>query len=198
MKLDRYLSTSSNLFGENRLLKFVVLALGCATVLNTCGMMRAQQMEKVVIVPTTVTEKMWIAGDQASEEYIKQFVRDAAGLYLTFHPANVRQNFSELLKLYHPTEFGAARKSLYDLADRIEESKASSAFYLTKLLNDEKKHQLEITGVKTMIISEKVTEQAVRNYVLEYKIESGKFSIVRFMEKTAYEKAKTEENNEKK
>lgn len=198
MKLDRYLSAASNLYGENRLLKFVVVALGCATVLNTCGIMRAQQMEKVVIVPTTVTEKMWITGDKASEAYVRQFTRDAVNLYLTYHPANARQNFNELLKLYHPTEFDVAKKSLYDLADRIEESRASSAFYINKLVNDETKKQLEIWGVRTMVINGKVTEDASKIYILEYKIESGKFSIIRFMEKVAYENEKTEVNNAKK
>lgn len=198
MNLNRYLSTASNLFGENRLLKFVVVALGCATVLNTCSMMRAQQMEKIVFVPTIVNEKMWISGDKASEEYIKQFARDVTSLYLTYNPANVRQNFSDLLKLYYPSEFPSAQRTLYDLASRIEESKASSAFYITKLLNDEIKRHLEITGVRTMIINDKVTEQEIKYYVLEYKIESGKFSILRIMEKKAYEIAKSEEKHEKK
>lgn len=198
MKLDRYLSAASNLFGENRLLKFVVVALGCATVLNTCGMMRAQQMEKVVLVPTTANEKMWIAGDKASDEYVKQFTRDAVNLYLTYHPANARKNFNDLLKLYYPTEFESTKKNLYDLADRIEDSKAASAFYVSKLVNDEKKHRLEISGVKTMIMNDKVTEQSIKDYILEYRIESGKFAIIRFMEKTAYESAKTEEKNAKK
>lgn len=198
MRLDRYLSSASNLFGENRLLKFAVVALGCATVLNTCGMMRAQQMEKIVIVPSVVTERMWISGDKASEEYIKEFARDATNLYLTYHPANVRTNFNELLKMYYPSEFEYAKKSLYDLAGRIEESKASSAFYISKLLNDEKRHRLELTGVRSMIISDKVTEQSVKEYVLEYKIESGKFSILRFMDKAAFESAASEDKNAKK
>lgn len=198
MRLDHYLSTSSNLFGENRLLKFVVLAIGCTTVLNTCGMIRAQQMEKIVLVPSTVNEKMWISGDKASDEYVKQFTRDATNLYLTYHPANARQNFNELLKMHYPTEMDIAKKSLYDLADRIEESKACSAFYISKLVNDENKHQLEITGAKTMIINGKVTDQSVKIYVLDYKIESGKFNILSFMEKSAYDTAKVEGKNGKK
>lgn len=195
MKLDTYLSTASNLFGENRLLKFVVLAIGCTTVLNTCGMIRAQQMEKIVLVPTTVNEKMWISGDKASDEYIKQFTRDATNLYLTYHPANARQNFNELIKMYYPSELDSVKKSLYDLADRIEESKACSAFYINKLVNDENKHQLEITGVKTMIINGKVTDQSTKIYLLDYKIESGKFNLLRIMEKTEYNTAKAEDKN---
>ncbi len=198
MNLNRYLSTASNLFGENRLLKFVVVVLGCVTVFNTCSMMRAQQMEKIVFVPTVVNEKMWISGNKASEEYIKQFTRDVASLYLTYNPANVRQNFNDLLKLYYPSEFAGAQRTLYDLASRIEESKASSAFYITKLLNDEAKRRLEITGVRTMIINDSVTEQETKYYVLEYKIESGKFSVLRIMEKKAYEIAKSEEKHENK
>ncbi len=198
MKLNRYLTSASNLFGENRLLKFVVVALACTTSLNTCGMLRSQQMEKIVLVPTTINGTMWISGDKASDDYVKQFVRDATSLFLTYHPATVRNNFNDLLKLYYPTEFATAKKELYDLADRIEDTKASSAFYITKLLNDEQRHRLEITGVKSMIMNDKVAEMKQKDYVLEYKIESGKFNIVRFMEKGTYENAKTEDKNAKK
>lgn len=197
MNLNRYLSAASNLYGENRLLKFVVVALACATGFNTCGMLRAQQMEKVIVVPSTVTEKMWISGDKASEKYVEQFTRDAVNLYLTYHPSNARNNFNKLLNMYHPTEFDVAKKSLYDLADRIEESRASSAFYMNKLVNDENKKQLEITGVRTMIINGKVTEQTSKMYVLDYKIELAKFSILRFMEKNSHETAQSEDKNAK-
>jgi len=197
MKLSNYLSMASNLYGENRLLKFVVVVMCIMTTFNTCSVMRAQTMEKIVLTPNRITDDMWIAGDKASEQYIRNFVMDVMSYYLTYHPANVRTNFDNLLKMYHPTEFDRAKKYLSDLASRVEESKASSSFYMTKLVNDEKKHQLEITGVRVMIINEKVAEQVTRNYTLEYRIESGRFSIIRLLESKELDQIKAEEKNEK-
>ena len=41
MNLDIFLQKSSNIFAENRLLKFVVVALGIAVVINTAGLFMA-------------------------------------------------------------------------------------------------------------------------------------------------------------
>ncbi|ABL01370.1 type IV conjugative transfer system protein TraE [Pelobacter propionicus] len=193
MKMTNYLSNASNLYGQNRLLKFVVVVLGITTVVNTYMIRNAQQMEKVVIIPSVINDKMWLSGTKASDEYVKQFARDVSNMFLTYHPSNVRTNFNDLLAMYDPSEFAEAQRVLYNLAERIEESKAASGFYITKLVNNEEKHQLEITGSKTMIINGKVTDNSIKIYLLDYKIESGKFCILRFMEKSEYDKYKYEE-----
>jgi len=41
VNLDIFLQKSSNIFAENRLLKFVVVALGIAVVINTAGLFMA-------------------------------------------------------------------------------------------------------------------------------------------------------------
>lgn len=185
MNLDIFLQKSSNIFAENRLLKFVVVALGIAVVINTAGLFMALNSQRVILVPPVVNSKISISGDKASDEYLKEFARYILNLALTYNPVNARSQFSELLAVYDPAEFQVSRKELYELADKIENTKASSAFYIQSIINDTEKRRLEVTGTKKTYMVDQKAEDALKVYLIEYRIDNGKFILVRLYEKPA-------------
>lgn len=183
MNLDIYLQKSSNIFAENRLLKFSVVVLGVAVVINTIGVFKALNSQKIILVPPVINSKISVTGDKASDEYLKEFTRYALGLALTYNPSNARPQFSELLALYDPAAFQAARKDLYMLADKIESTHAASAFYINSVSHDAEKQQLQVTGSKqTYMTGEKASDEQ-KTYIIEYRFESGKFILRRLFEK---------------
>ena len=190
MNLDIFLQKSSNIFAENRLLKFVVVALGVAVVINTAGLFMALNSQRVILVPPVVNSKISISGDKASDEYLKEFARYILNLALTYNPVNARSQFSELLAVYDPAEFQASRKELYELADKIENTKASSAFYIQSIINDTEKRRLEVTGTKKTYMVDQKAEDALKVYLIEYRIDNGKFILVRLYEKPAQGESK--------
>lgn len=190
MNLDIFLQKSSNIFAENRLLKFVVVALGIAVVINTAGLFMALNSQRVILVPPVVNSKISVSGDKASDEYLKEFARYILNLALTYNPVNARSQFSELLAVYDPAEFQASRKELYELADKIENTKASSAFYIQSIINDTEKRRLEVTGTKKTYMVDQKAEDAQKVYLIEYRIENGKFILVRLYEKPAQGESK--------
>ena len=190
MNLDIFLQKSSNIFAENRLLKFVVVALGIAVVINTAGLFMALNSQRVILVPPVVNSKISISGDKASDEYLKEFARYILNLALTYNPVNARLQFSELLAVYDPAEFQASRKELYELADKIENTKASSAFYIQSIINDTEKRRLEVTGTKKTYMVDQKAEDAQKVYLIEYRIDNGKFILVRLYEKPAQGESK--------
>ena len=190
MNLDIFLQKSSNIFAENRLLKFVVVALGIAGVINTAGLFMALNSQRVILVPPVVNSKISISGDKASDEYLKEFARYILNLALTYNPVNARSQFSELLSVYDPAEFQASRKELYELADKIENTKASSAFYIQSIINDTEKRRLEVTGTKKTYMVDQKAEDAQKVYLIEYRIDNGKFILVRLYEKPAQGESK--------
>lgn len=183
MNLDIFLQKSSNIFAENRLLKFVVVALGIAVVINTAGLFMALNSQRVILVPPVVNSKISVSGDKASDEYLKEFARYILSLALTYNPVNARSQFSELLAVYDPAEFQTSRKELYELADKIENTKASSAFYIQSIINDTEKRRLEVTGTKKTYMVDQKAEDTLKVYLIEYRIENGKFILVRLYEK---------------
>lgn len=190
MNLDIFLQKSSNIFAENRLLKFVVVALGIAVVINTAGLFMALNSQRVILVPPVVNSKISISGDKASDEYLKEFARYILNLALTYNPVNARSQFSELLAVYDPAEFQASRKELYELADKIENTKASSAFYIQSIINDTEKRRLEVTGTKKTYMVDQKAEDTLKVYLIEYRIDNGKFILVRLYEKPAQGESK--------
>lgn len=190
MNLDIFLQKSSNIFAENRLLKFVVVALGIAVVINTAGLFMALNSQRVILVPPVVNSKISVSGDKASDEYLKEFARYILNLALTYNPVNARSQFSELLAVYDPAQFQASRKELYELADKIENTKASSAFYIQSIINDTEKRRLEVTGTKKTYMVDQKAEDTLKAYLIEYRIDNGKFILVRLYEKPAQGESK--------
>jgi conjugal transfer pilus assembly protein TraE len=190
VNLDIFLQKSSNIFAENRLLKFVVVALGIAVVINTAGLFMALNSQRVILVPPVVNSKISVSGDKASDEYLKEFARYILNLALTYNPVNARSQFSELLAVYDPAEFQTSRKELYELADKIENTKASSAFYIQSIINDTEKRRLEVTGTKKTYMVDQKAEDTLKVYLIEYRIENGKFILVRLYEKPAQGESK--------
>lgn len=190
MNLDIFLQISSNIFAENRLLKFVVVVLGIAVVINTAGLFMALNSQRVILVPPVVNSKISVSGDKASDEYLKEFARYILSLALTYNPVNARSQFSELLAVYDPAEFQTSRKELYELADKIENTKASSAFYIQSIINDTEKRRLEVTGTKKTYMVDQKAEDTLKVYLIEYRIENGKFILVRLYEKPAQGESK--------
>lgn len=190
MNLDIFLQKSSNIFAENRLLKFVVVTLGFAVVINTAGLFMALNSQRVILVPPVVNSKISVSGDKASDEYLKEFSRYILNLALTYNPVNARSQFSELLAVYDPAQFQASRKELYELADKIENTKASSTFYIHSIINDTEKRRLEITGTKKTYMVDQKAEDAQKAYIIEYRFDNGKFILVRLYEKPAQGESK--------
>ena len=185
MNLDIFLQKSSNIFAENRLLKFVVVALGIAVVINTAGLFMALNSQRVILVPPTINSKISVSGDKASDEYLKEFTRYILNLALTYNPVNARSQFSELLAVYDPAGFPNARKELYELADKIENTRASSAFHIQSMMNNPEKNQVEVLGSKMTYIGEMKADIVQTTYIVEYRFDNGKFILTRLYEKTA-------------
>ena len=183
MNLDLYLQKSSNIFAENRLLKFVVVALGLAVALNTAGLFMALNTQRVILVPPIINSRISVSGDKASDEYLKEFTRYIMNLALTYNPVNARAQFSELLALYDPAEFQVSRKELYELANKIENTKASSAFYIHAIVNDTGKRRLEVTGAKRTYMVDQKAEDTIKVYLIDYRFDNGKFVLKRLYEK---------------
>lgn len=185
MNLDIYLQKSSNIFAENRLLKFAIVVLGVAVVINSIGVFQALNSQKVILVPPVINSKISISGDKASDEYIKEFTRYTLGLALTYNPATARPQFSELLVMYDPATFKVARTELYALADKIESTKSASVFYINAMSHDSDKKLIQVDGTKqSYIIGEKSVDEQ-KTYFVEYAIISGKFILKRLYEKNA-------------
>ena len=184
MKLDIFMQKASNLAGENRLLRFFVLVIGIAVLVNSFFVYTSVKHQRTVLVPVGLNSKVEVADSSASDDYLKLMTRYTLGLALNYTPANARQQFGELLSLYSPDIFPEAKKTFYSLADTVETAKATNSFYIQSIHADKDKGVIEVVGLKRQFAEDKrVVDDMQAMYELHYRISDGRFMLTDFREK---------------
>lgn len=183
MNLDIFLQKSSNVYAENRLLKFFIVVIGVAVLINTYFAYKAFNSMRVILVPPVIDSKLEIAGDKGSDDYMKSFTRYVCGLALSYNALNARAQFAELLTMYAPESFPEAKKTFYNLADAIETTKVSNSFMIHKIVVDSSKHQIEVQGPGIQFAQDKKIDEMSKTYIIDYRIRNGRFEIMAFKEK---------------
>jgi conjugal transfer pilus assembly protein TraE len=184
VELRRYLEERENLRASNRFLKFFVVVISIAIVLNSFFTYFLMKKQKVVIVPPVYSDKLFIAGSDASDEYLYSMGSFISFLMLTYSPATARIQFNHFLKFCSsPEAFTKFKPMLYSLADKIETASLSSAFFPQKISVNRAEKFLEITGVLNQWTSQlQFITNEVKKYRIKYKIQNGFFMVDDFIE----------------
>jgi len=181
VKADIFVQKSSNLFVENRLLKFAVGAMAIAVCFNSLMVYRAVKYQRTVLIPPAMTGTVEFVQGKPTEGYVKDMSRRIVNLATTYSPPTARGQFDDLLSLYTPEAYPEASRSWYSLAGRIEESQVSSTFYMEKIILGE--NTIEMFGKLVQFAGNTPLEQASKTYVVQYRIRDGRFEISEFKEK---------------
>ena len=178
MKLDKFIQTSSNLYAENRLLKFVVVCIGWAVVASSIFSYAAMQNQKVVILPPVVDKRIMISGNTVNEDYVRLFTRYAMTLLNNYTPAAAEGQFEEFLTHLVTTDFYPdMRDTLDTLTDTIKRLNITSAFYPQQIDVNTKTRTITVTGIKKEFTSTTLVEDGRRKYQINYVVINGRFYI---------------------
>lgn len=181
MKLEAYLQSSSNKVAENRVLKFFVVIIGGAVLLNTILLSRAMNTARTILIPPGLNTRLEITREHASEETLRAYTRYVLGLAASYTQATARGQFEELLGMYAPDSYPEAKKSFYELADRIETAHITSAFYIQQILISPS--SIEARGVRKQFVEVTRVDESVKSYLLHYQIIDGRFTLLSISEK---------------
>lgn len=184
MKLSLFVKKASNLFAENRLLKFAVVVIGCTTIINTGLLYVSMSRQRTILIPAGMSTKASVTNNTADPDYLRQMARYISGLSLNYTPATARPQFEELLNLIAAETFADNKSMLYDLADTIEKTMAVSVFHPQRFMLNEEKQWIEILGPKTLYLQDiKSGNTELKTYLLKYRMVDGNFQIIEFVEK---------------
>ncbi len=183
MHLNMFLQRTSNLFAENRLLKFVVVITAITQIWCVFKIDDIKDRIRTVIQPPVINSKIEISGSWTSESYAKEYIRYIGSLLWNYSPATARNQFAELLVSWEPSGFNDARIKLYTLADQIEKTGAASVFYINKIEIDPDKHIITVTGNRHLSMQDRTVDVAVKAYDVTYVVENGRFWITGVQEK---------------
>ncbi|MGB3209294.1 MAG: type IV conjugative transfer system protein TraE [Desulforhopalus sp.] len=180
MRANLFLQKTSNLFVENRLLKFVIVILALAVAFNSFMVFRAVKYQRVVLIPPKMTGTVEFVQGRPSDNYVRDISRKIVSLATTYSPPTARAQFEELLPYYAPESYPEASKAWYSLASRVEESQVSSVFYLEKIKLQES--SIEIFGNLKQYAGNTPIENTGRTYLIDYRVQDGRFFLVSFQE----------------
>jgi conjugal transfer pilus assembly protein TraE len=117
--IHRYLQGSSNLFEENRLLKFAIVGLFGITAVLGAVVYSTDQNRRIVVVPFGATGDLYVTGSKPSTSYLRAMTRNIVALSSTYSAYSADRQFQELLSIAHPSAYNGLRDSLNGVLDEL-------------------------------------------------------------------------------
>jgi len=183
VKTEVFIQKTSNLFVENRLLKFVIVVLALAVSFNSFMVYRAVKYQRVVLIPPKMTGTVEFVQGKPTDKYLRDISRRIATLATSYSPPTARAQFEELLSYFAPESYPDASKLWYSLASRVEESQVSSVYYLEKIKIGD--NFIEIFGNLKQFAGNTPLDNTSKTYIIQYRLHDGRFYALSFKEKYA-------------
>jgi conjugal transfer pilus assembly protein TraE len=117
--IHRYLQGSSNLFEENRLLKFAIVGLFGITAVLGAVVYSSDQNRRTVIVPFGAGGDLYVTGSKPSAAYLRAMTRNIVSLSGTYSAYSADRQFQELLSIAHPSAYNSMRDGLNAVLDEL-------------------------------------------------------------------------------
>ncbi|WIW89559.1 TraE/TraK family type IV conjugative transfer system protein [Sphingobium sp. V4] len=120
--IHRYLQGSSNLFEENRLLKFAIVGLFGVTAVLGALIYTSNQNQRTVVVPFGAGGDLYVTGNTPSPGYLRMMTRNIVTLSGTYSAYSADRQFQELLGIAHPSAYNGLRDSLNGILDELSDN----------------------------------------------------------------------------
>lgn len=181
--IHRFLQGSSNLFEENRLLKFAIVGLfGVTAVLGTL-IYTSNQNQRTVIVPFGASGDLYVTGNAPSEAYLRTITRNIVSLSGTYSAYSADRQFQELLSLVHPSAYNAIRDNLNGILDELSTNPTLS---IATYIRPDQPVTWTATEIVVPVEKVRVIGGVIRsfrgNLRIGYAIENGRFWLTHLSE----------------
>lgn len=183
--LNLFLQRYSNVFAENKLLKFGFLIMLIATVANSIALYRLVTVQRTIVIPAGVGCEFELTGNSASPVYLKQMARYLLDLRANVSAATARVKFNELLNLVPSKHYGPLKEGLMKLADDFEKHHCISQY----IVIDEKspimvmnQKNLSVKANKIRVAGKEIVRTVQVCYRIEYSIQQGRFQLLSIVE----------------
>lgn len=181
--IHRYLQGSSNLFEENRLLKFAIVGLFGITAVLGAVVYSSDQNKRTVIVPFGAAGDLYVTGNRPSPTYLRAITRNIVALSSTYSAYSADRQFQELLSIAHPSAYNSMRDTFNALIDELSENPTLSI--ATYIRSDQ---PITWTSREILVPVEKirviggVIRKFRGNLRIAYLVDNGRFWLTRLSE----------------
>jgi len=179
MLIKKYISKTSNLFAENRLLKFAIVVLAIVELHNYQKVSEALKYQKTVLIPPTIEEKIEISGYKFSNSYLKAMGIYIANLLHDFTPKTVKGQYAAVSQFLDPSIYPEKSKELEYIAKKYWKNMVSSDLKINKITLEIKKKsgKISLKGKRFLYIYDEPARLEEIEIDILYKNDNGLFHI---------------------
>jgi len=184
MIFRKYVSSASNLFAENRLAKFIIIAL-IAVIGSQQYMLRTAFSEHpVFLIPAGgwVKGKVSVSATTLDPLYLNGFGTYIVSLLYSFTPADVQGKYKELTTLLAPDAYASLSAILLKKAENYKDNDVSNTANIVGITLLSKPDVIEIKAeVTKFITSEKIQSKQIKIRIA-YAVDNGLPKITKIEE----------------
>lgn len=181
--IHRYVQGSSNLFEENRLLKFAIVGLFGVTAVLGAVIYSSDQKQRTVVVPFGAGGDLYVTGSKPSAAYIRTISRNIVALAGTYSAYSADRQFQELLSIVHPSAYNSMRDSLNGILDELSNNPTLS---IATYIRPDQPVQWTDRDILVPVEKVRVIGGVIRkfrgNLRIRYAVENGRFWLVALTE----------------
>ena len=181
--IHRYIQGSSNLFEENRLLKFAIVGLFGITAVLGAVIYSSDQKERTVVVPFGSGGDLYVTGSKPSAAYIRTMTRNIVALAGTYSAYSADRQVQELLSIVHPSAYNSMRDSLNSILDDLANNPTLS---IATYIRPDQPVQWTDRDILVPIEKVRVIGGVIRKFRgdlrIRYAVENGRFWLVALTE----------------
>lgn len=181
--IHRYVQGSSNLFEENRLLKFAIVGLFGITAVLGAVIYSSDQKQRTVLVPFGAGGDLYVTGSKPSAAYLRTITRNIVALAGTYSAYSADRQFQELLSIVHPSAYNSMRDSLNSILDELSNNPTLS---IATYIRPDQPVQWTDRDILVPVEKVRVVGGVIRkfrgNLRIRYAVENGRFWLVSLTE----------------
>ncbi|MCA0210955.1 MAG: type IV conjugative transfer system protein TraE [Proteobacteria bacterium] len=183
--IHRYVQGSSNLFEENRLLKFAIVGLFGITAVLGAVIYSSDQKQRTLVVPFGAGGDLYVTGSKPSAAYIRTITRNIVALAGTYSAYSADRQFQELLSIVHPSAYNSMRDSLNSILDELADNPTLS---IATYIRPDQPVQWTDRDILVPVEKVRVIGGVIRkfrgNLRIRYAVENGRFWLVSLTEES--------------
>lgn len=183
--IHRYIQGSSNLFEENRLLKFAIVGLFGITAVLGAVIYSSDQKQRTVVVPFGAGGDLYVTGSKPSAAYIRTITRNIVALAGTYSAYSADRQFQELLSIVHPSAYNSMRDGLNGILDELAGNPTLS---IATYIRPDQPVQWTDRDILVPVEKVRVIGGVIRkfrgNLRIRYAVENGRFWLVSLTEES--------------
>ena len=136
--------------------------------------------ERTMMVPSAVSEQMWASRSQVSGNYLEAHALDVTMLVLNVTPATAKFNKDVLLRMAHPSAYGALDRDLTTRNARLQKAKVSTSFQPGAVTADPNTMEAVVGGTYTERVGTRELPSQQRRYLVRFEQSGGLTTLVDF------------------